>query len=56
MNTFICMSACMSISTGGYAVHDVGNYTSGSSSSSGAVNTKAVASVQTLTLLASVIK
>ena len=42
--------------TGGYVVHDVGHYTSDSPSSSGAVNTKAVASVPTLTLLTSVIK
>ena len=42
--------------TGVYAVHDVGCLPSGSPSSSGEVNTKAVASVPTLTLLASLIK
>ena len=34
-----------------HVVHDLGHNTSGSPSSSGAVNTKAVASVPTLTLL-----
>ena len=61
VGSFDCQLWCLSSwhqckGTGGYVVHNVGCYTSGSPSSSGTGNTKVIASVSALTLLTSVIK